>query len=138
MDGVPTGADTLASAVAWFRGVARLPNLDDRVWDARLVGREGEGEEHKAGEISTSSAVGGAERLNEGKGLPCQVEGKTKDEGERGEEGRKRGERAGMGLVAVALAHNSVEVSLCIFERECALIDWLRAGPGSCEHQRER
>lgn len=72
--GVPTGTDTSAAAsAAWFQDVVRLPDLDDRVWDARLIGAGDEGE---------------------------------------GEDGKQREERAGMGLLAVALAHNSVEVGL--------------------------
>ncbi|CAM9668714.1 unnamed protein product, partial [Ectocarpus sp. 13 AM-2016] len=38
VDRVPTGAGD-NPACSWFRGVASLPDLGDRVWDARLIGK---------------------------------------------------------------------------------------------------
>lgn len=70
----------------WFRGAARLPELEDRVWDARLI---------------RDSAVNKREAVDD------VGRGETKET----KEGKKRkGKLVRMGLVAVALAHNSVEV----------------------------
>lgn len=118
---MPTGADSLNTAVARFRVVVRLPDLDDRVWDARLI-CGGEKEKDKAGQTSTSSAIGNAERPDGGNTVPCQAAERATDPEEGEGNGRKRGGGAGMGLVAIALAHNSVEVSLTCYEQTCALI----------------
>lgn len=113
VDGVPTGAEIPASTItpaasAWFRVVVRLPDLDDRVWDARLIGGDSEDKESKEGEgRGLNSSTIGRRVCSTGvtDGLPFL--GTEKEEGE--EEGR-RGAGAGMGMVALALAHNSVEV----------------------------
>lgn len=99
VDAVPTCAHT-AHPSAWFQGVVHLPDLDDRVWDARLVDSHGGPEG-----ASSDPTTGDMEGLEGDKQLRCQEE-------ERKQEARRRGRRAGMGLLAVALAHNSVEVSL--------------------------
>lgn len=110
VDAVPTGAGTNTAAAAtassaWFRDVVHLPDMDDRVWDARLVdSREGQG----AGGTEFPSSVlptGETQRPERVKQAPCQ-------DGESAEDGRRRGRRAGMGLLAVALAHNLVEVNV--------------------------
>lgn len=75
----------------WFRNIASLPDLDDRVWDARLIGDGVEGDRNGNCRLTEVSSPG-------------------LRTGENEEGGRERGKRAGMGLVALALAHNSVEV----------------------------
>lgn len=110
VDGVPTGADTSAAAADdWFQDVVRLPDLDDRVWDARLIGPGNKGAGVRAG--GGELIAGCAERSGwgEGKEVPRQ-------QGEGGEDGvgKESEERARMGLLAVALAHNSVEVRIPI------------------------
>lgn len=112
VDAVPTGADTAtavdaAATSAWFQGVVHLPDLGDRVWDARLVDSQ-EGQGGGATKAApTNSTIGDMDmdRSERGNQVPCQG-------GKREEDGRRRGRRAGMGLLAVALAHNLVEVSL--------------------------
>ncbi len=107
VDGVPTGADTSAAAADdWFQDVVRLPDLDDRVWDARLIGEGSKGAGAGArggGELSATCA----DRSDSGEGKKV-----PRLDGEKGEDGvgKQREERARMGLLAVALAHNSVEV----------------------------
>lgn len=105
---MPTGVETAAAAgatSAWFQGVVHLPEVDDHVWDARLVDslkrQAGEGPEFATSHPNT----GNLERPEAGNQVPCQ-------ERETNEDGRRRARRAGMGLLAVALAHNLVEVSL--------------------------
>lgn len=66
---------------SWFQTIARLPLLDDRVWDARLI---------SCGEDPNAVAEG------DGGDGGCVEESE-------GLEGESR-------LMAVALAHNSVEV----------------------------
>ena len=102
---MPTAGADPADTSAWFHGVVCLPELDDRVWDARLVDLH-EGHGGGGSEIASSESTGGnMERPAGSVQVPCQ-EDKQEDDG------RRRGRRAGMGLLAVALAHNSVEVSL--------------------------
>eukprot|EP00903_Cladosiphon_okamuranus_P013793 g12836.t3 len=109
VDAVPTGRDIAeadaAATLAWFQGVVHLPDLDDRVWDARLVDPQ-EGQGGGAMEVApTNSTTGDMDiaRSETGNQVPLQ-------EGKREEDGKRRGRRAGMGLLAVALAHNLVEV----------------------------
>lgn len=68
---------------SWFEAIAELPELDDRVWDARVV---------------------------EGGQRSCGAGDTWRDEQPRGAEGGRNSEAGAMGLVAVALAHNVVEV----------------------------
>lgn len=114
VDGVPTGAEIPAaaapSAAGWFRAVACLPDLDDRVWDARLIGRDSADKAAKGarGRTPTSRTTHRRDgRTDDADGLPGQGTQRKEDEGGRS----TRGGRAGMELVALALAHNSVEVS---------------------------
>lgn len=81
-----------ATRPVWFRNIASLPELDDRVWDARLIGDRADGNRTVIHQLAAE--------------LPIQGLGVGEDEGG----GRGREKRAGMGLVALALAHNSVEV----------------------------
>ena len=78
----------------WFRSVARLPSLRDRVWDARLI----------------EGGIGGGDGRKEFRRSRGEAGGEGG--GEEDEDGRRhwRGDRPGLGLVAVALAHNTVEV----------------------------
>eukprot|EP00752_Nemacystus_decipiens_P003736 g3442.t1 len=93
VEAVPTGADTSAVTSGWFQRVVHLPDLDDRVWDVRLIdSHEGHG--------------GGTDLARRN----LSTGGMETPEGNRREDGRRRGTRAGMGLLAVALAHNTVEV----------------------------
>lgn len=85
-----SGNDFSGSRQCWFRGLVRLPELDDRVWDARLIGE------------------GFSDAGNVGCTLNTVEHGRVRIEEETG--WRERGIRGGIGLVAVALAHNSVEV----------------------------
>lgn len=79
----------------WFRNIASLPDLADRVWDARLIADAVEGDVNGNGN---------------GHCPRTEVSSPGFATGENEESGRERGKRAGMGLVALALAHNSVEV----------------------------
>jgi len=112
VDGVPAGADTSAAATAdWFQDVVRLPDLDDRVWDARLIGAGSKGGGAGAGGTEGEVHACCAESSDTGKGKEVR-----RWEGKGGEDGmgKQREDRAGkgLGLLAVALAHNSVEVCM--------------------------
>lgn len=78
-----------ASERSWFRFASCLLELDDRVWDARLIYR---GVDERA----------------------CN--GRDRSLGEEREDGKR--EEKELGLVATALAHNSVEVTCDCFSYE--------------------
>lgn len=93
-----------ASRRSWFRTVVRLPELTDRVWDARLI-------------YGSGDLAGGTDGFSQ--------RGKTRDK----EEGEGEGEgvihalnedrrSTAVGMVAVALAHNCVEASVTLGARE--------------------
>lgn len=79
----------------WFSGVVSLPALEDRVWDARLIG----GGDDRDGNATNKSDE-----------LPNTGVRGEQEEDEGREDGRRRARRSNMAMVAVALAHNSVEV----------------------------